>query len=105
MPVYFDRYKQFKVNGESKPVPNIIIPNASTDKEVLYKLGSSRLDNLSQEYYGNPYHGWLILMANPKYGGLEWEIPDRTVIRIPFPFNDALNRYQSELDRYITLYG
>ncbi len=102
---YFDRYKQFKVNGQSKPMPGIYIPPKATDKEILYKLGETRLDILSQEYYGNPYHGWLILSANPKFGGLEWEIPDRTPIIVPFPFKDAIARYQQQVNRHITLYG
>ena len=102
---YYDRYKQFKVNGETKPMPGITISNGPEDEEVLYKLGNTRLDKLSQRYYGNPYHGWLILAANPKFGGLEWEIPDRTLIRIPFPFKSAIERYQNEVDRHITLYG
>jgi len=105
MATYYDRYKQFKVDGDIKPMPGIRILDGPEDKEVLYKLGQTRLDKLSQEYYGNPYHGWLILAANPKFGGLEWEIPDRTIIRVPFPFKDAIGRYQAEVDRHITLYG
>jgi hypothetical protein len=105
MATYYDRYKQFKVDGDIKPMPGIRILDGAQDKEVLYKLGQTRLDKLSQEYYGNPYHGWLILAANPRFGGLEWDIPDRTIIRIPFPFKDAISRYKAEVDRYITLYG
>jgi hypothetical protein len=36
-------------------------------------------------YYNNPYGGWLIMLANPEFGGLEFNIPNQTVIRIPFP--------------------
>lgn len=105
MAIYYDRYKQFKVDDDIKPIPGIIIPDGSQDKEILYKLGQTRLDKLSQEYYGNPYHGWLIMAANQQLGGLEWNIPDRTIIRVPFPFKDAIERYQEEVDRHITLYG
>ena len=105
MSTYFDRYEQFKNNGEVKPIPGITILNSSSDKTTVYKLGTTRLDILSQRYYGNPYHGWLIMAANPQFGGLEWDIPNGQVIRIPFPFNDAIERYNKEIDRHINLYG
>jgi hypothetical protein len=57
---------------------------------VVYKQGTSRLDKLSNLYYLNPYSGWLILLANPEFGGLEFNIPDTTQIRIPYPFDNAL---------------
>jgi len=105
MPTYFDRYEQFRTNGEIKPIPGIKISAESTDKQVLYKLGTTRLDILSQEYYGNPYHGWLILMANPQFGGMEFSIPDGEIIRIPFPFTNAIERYILEVKKHKELYG
>jgi hypothetical protein len=105
MPTYYDRYKLFKNNGEVAPIPSILVKPSSQDKTAVYKLGHTRLDKLSQEYYGNPYHGWLIMAANPRYGGLEWDIPNGEVIRVPFPFKDAIDRYNKEIERHITLYG
>lgn len=102
---YYDRYKEFKDNGKIKPIPGIVIEPKATDKQVLYKLGHTRLDKLSQMYYGNPYHGWLILMANPQFGGLEFDIPDRTVIRIPYPFSTSLEQYASAVNKHLKLYG
>jgi hypothetical protein len=102
---YFDRYEKFKVNGMVKPIPGIKIPVAGTDKQVLYKAGETRLDKLSQTYYANGYHGFLIMAANPKYGGMEFDIKDRDIIRVPFPFDSAVERYISAYDRYINLYG
>jgi len=72
---------------------------------VVYKIGETRLDILSQKYYNNPYHGWLILLANPQYGGLEFDIKNREVLRIPFPFNSAVERYLNEVENYKSLYG
>ena len=46
-------------------------------------------------------YGWLILLANPDYGGMEFDIPDNTVIRIPFPLMDTLREYQQKVDQYI----
>lgn len=105
MATYYDRYDKFKGNGSMKPVPGIKIPSYSSDKNVVYKVGETRLDILSQKYYNNPYHGWLILLANPQYGGLEFNIKDREVLRIPHPFNSAIERYINAVDIYKTLYG
>ena len=48
---YLDRYKRFKSDNDYKPLPNIKIPEKSTDKFLTYKGGSTRFDILSQEYY------------------------------------------------------
>ena len=77
----------------------------NTDKKIVYKQNITRLDKLSQDYYNNPYHGWLILLANPQYGGLEFDIKDREILRIPYPFNSAIERYIKEVEIYKTLYG
>jgi hypothetical protein len=39
------------------------------------------------------------------YGGVEENIPDKEIIRIPFPFRDSLQQYISEVDNYMKLYG
>ena len=102
---YYDRYSTFRVNGEMKPVPGITIPRASTDKVAIYKQGLSRLDKLSNLYYNNPYSGWLIMLANPEFGGLEFNIPDMTGLVIPFPYETAISRYSIALTNHKTLYG
>lgn len=102
---YYDRYSDFRADGEMKPIPGIIIPEVSSDKHAIYKQGSSRLDKLSDLYYNNPYSGWLIMLANPEYGGLEFNIPDRVSLRIPFPFESAIQRYQSQVLNHKALYG
>ena len=105
MATYFDRYAKFRVNAGMKTLPGITIPQYGTDKEYVYSLGQSRLDKLSNMYYNNPYSGWLIMLANPEFGGLEFNIPDSTTIRIPFPYESAIKRYLTEVDNYKTLYG
>jgi hypothetical protein len=102
---YFDRYQDFKVNGKYKPLPFIKIEPKNSDKTVVYHSQETRLDKLSQQYYNNPFHGWLILLANPIYGGVEENIPDNEIIRIPFPFRDSLQQYISEVNKYQKLYG
>ena len=105
MATYLDRYELFKANGEIKPMPGIKIPEYNTDKSIVYKKGKTRLDIESQKYYNNPYHGFLIMLSNPQYGGLEFNIKDRDVIRIPYPFESAIERYLEQVKQYITLYG
>jgi len=102
---YYDRYQKFKVNGSYKPLPFIKLDTKPTDKTVVYRYQFSRLDKLSQIYYDNPYHGWLILLANPQYGGVEENIPDDEIIVVPFPFRDSLQEYIDKVEEYKTLYG
>lgn len=105
MAEYYDRYGEFKTNGGMTTIPGIFIPVSSTDKRVVYKVGETRLDKLSQKYYNNPYHGFLIMSANAKYGGLEFDIKDRDVIVIPFPWKTAVERYIQEINEHKRLYG
>lgn len=102
--IYY-RYKDFVINGEQTVVPYVSLPVKSTDKQYIYKISQSRLDKVSQQYYGSPTFGWLILTANPRYGGLEWNISDGDVIRIPFPLVSSLQDYQNELDLHFYYYG
>ena len=78
---YYNRYNQFLVNGEQTVVPYVSLPSKPSDKAYIYKVGRSRLDKVSQEYYGTPFFGWLILQANPQYGGLENNIYDGAIYR------------------------
>ncbi len=105
MAQYFDRYKNFRDNSNIKPIPGIKIPESSSDKTVIYKKAKSRLDKISNDYYNNPTSGWLILAANPQFGGLEFNIPDNTTLRVPFPFDDAIQRYINQVKLHIALYG
>jgi len=68
---YWNRYSDFLINGEQTTVPFVKIPQKPTDNAYIYKVARSRLDVISQEYYNSPYFGWLILQANPQFGGLE----------------------------------
>ncbi len=105
MSQYVDRYNAFRVNANMKPVVGIPIPESGSDKTMVYKLGLTRLDKLSQMYYNNPYSGWVIMLANPQFGGLEFNIPDMTLIRIPFPFDSAIGRYNEQVTKHRVLYG
>lgn len=99
---YFDRYNSFRIDNKVKCLPYIKIPVQTSDIFINYNR-RTRLDIVSQTYYGTPYYGWLILQANPGYS-LEFDIPEGSVIRIPFPLNPALSAYQEKINTYNFLY-
>lgn len=102
---YLDRYDKFRSDDNFKFVPGIKIREKNTDKYLTYKVGSTRFDVLSQKYYDSPYYGWLIMLANPEFGGLEFNIPNNKTIRIPFPLKASVNDYLAEVEKYFRLYG
>jgi hypothetical protein len=102
---YYDRYQSFKFDGKYLPLPYIILPPKSSDKSVVYSTLTTRLDKLSQKYYDNPYHGWLILLANPSFGGLENNIFDGAMLKIPFPLDNSLLDYKNAIENYYYFYG
>jgi len=101
---YYDRYQNFRFNNQVRVLPFIKIPTSSDDVFIEY-TNRTRLDIVSNTYYGSPYYGWLIMQANPQYGGLEFDIPEGSVIRIPLPFLAALNSYQQAVKNYDVLYN
>ena len=102
---YYNRYNTFLINGEQTVVPFVNIPSKPSDKRYIYKVGQSRTDKISQQYYGTPYFGWLIMQANPQFGGLENNIPDGSILTIPFPLLSSLQDYKSALDTHFFYYG
>ena len=102
---YYNRYNEFIVNGDYTIVPHIKIPSKASDRKISYKVGKTRLDKLSQQFYDSPYYGWLIMQANPSYGGQEWNIPDGAIITVPFPLMQSLEDYKTNLDQYFLYYG
>ena len=102
---YWNRYTDFLINGQQTVVPGVVVPTKTSDKNFIYKVGQSRLDKASQQFYGTPYFGWLILQANPQYTGDEFSIPDGAVLTIPFPLVASLQDYKNSLDNYYFYYG
>jgi hypothetical protein len=100
---YYDRYEQFKSDGVCRIVPFIKISTDETDLYINYNKSLMRLDRLSYEYYSDPNYAWLILLANPKQGSMEFEIKDNAVLRIPYPLSTALKRYESAIESYNSL--
>jgi len=100
----FNRYYYARINGELNQLPFIQIPENSSDKYIKYIEGSNktRFDILAQKYYDNPTMGFFILMANPDYMS-EHDIPDGTVIRIPFPKERIIQLYDQEMLKIFNL--
>ena len=101
----YNRYKSFVKNGRISLIPFISIPKKSSDYYEEYELGKTRLDLLSYKYYDNPNYDWLIMQANPEYGSMEFNIEDGAILRIPYPLEDTILRYYSDIEEYKKLYG
>ena len=102
---YYNRYQNFLLNGEQTVVPYVTLPTKPTDKRFIYRQGRSRMDRISQEYYGTPYFGWLIMIANPQFGGLENNIYDGAMLKIPYPLETSLLDYKTAVETHFFYYG
>ena len=102
---YFNRYQFFVDDEEHKIIPGVEIPLKGTDKFIQYKKGKDRLDKISQDNYNTPLFGWIILLANPSLGSIEFEIPDNSTLRIPFPLINSLQEYKKNVELYKLYYG
>lgn len=100
----FDRYSQFRQDGAIAIVPYGTVPPKNTDFYEVYEKGRTRLDILSYEYYNDSSYGWLIMQANPQYGSVEFEIPDRVTLRIPYPLSQSIQDYQASIEEHKRLY-
>ena len=100
----FDRYSQFRQDGSIGIVPYGAVPPKDTDYYEVYVKGKTRLDILSYQYYNDSNYGWLIMQANPQYGSVEFEIPDMSLLRIPYPLSQSLQDYRASIENYKKLY-
>lgn len=94
---YYDRYQSFRLDGQLLKVPFTKIRNESTDLYITFDKSRMRLDSLSYKYYGDANYGWLLMMANPQFGSMEFDIPDKVLFRIPYPLTTALIRYEDSV--------
>jgi len=92
----FDFYQYLRENKELKNMPPIEISIRKTDKYVTYNKNFNRLDKIAGEIYEDETLGKIILWANPEYY-YEYDIPDNTVIRIPFPEEDVISEIVSQI--------
>lgn len=96
----YNRYLILKnTDGTTEQMPFVNLPTNPSDKYESWNTEFSRLDKLSQKYYGNPFYDFLILYANPDYVS-EFDIPDGALIRIPFPLSKVKSDYEAILSAY-----
>lgn len=96
----FDRYSQLKKSdGTTEMMPFVKLPVNSSDKYIYWNSEYDRLDKISLKYYENPLYDFFILYANPEYIS-EFDIPDGTLIRIPFPLLKVKADYESILSTF-----
>lgn len=95
-------YKRYSIlendDGTTDSMPFVRISERPSDKYEYWNTSISRLDKLSDKYYGNPFYDFIILYANPEHLS-EFDIPDGTLIRIPFPIGQVKSEYESKLKR------
>jgi hypothetical protein len=101
----YNRYAKSSGNGRTELLPFTTIDRNRTDRYETYRSGITRMDLVSFKYYGDPSWDWLIMMANPDVAGIEFDIPDGTLLRIPYPLESAVRSFENRLERYESLYG
>ncbi len=82
-----------------------LISSITEFNELHEYMKDDQLDKVSQEYYNSPVFSWLILQANPQFGGLENNIYDGAVLIIPFPLLPSLQDYKAALENHFYYYG
>ncbi len=92
----FDLNKLLVDGDQIKQMPPIKISNRPTDKRVTYNTISTRLDRIAGDIYGDETYWRLILMANPEYY-IEFDIPNNTIIRVPYPLNPVLKEVTNKI--------
>ena len=101
----YNRYNEFTTDDGVKYLPFIKLSKKSSDKYETYIRGITRFDNLSYKYYKDSNYGWLILLANPQLGSLEFNIEENSEILIPYPLETTLKDYKEQIAKYIKYYG
>lgn len=96
----YDRYNKFRINGDTIFPPFIPIPVKESDYYEVYEKGKTRLDKISYQYYKDADYAWLIMQANPQYGSIEFLIPDKAQLRIPYPLNVTLSQLETDIENY-----
>ena len=99
---YYNRYGKLMDEGQVYPrVPFAKVATSGSDIYLVFNKSKMRMDMLSYKYYGDPNYGWLILQANPQYKGFEFSIPDGADLRIPYPLDSAISRYESSVNEWL----
>ena len=90
-------------NGNMADMPPITISSRTTDKYIIYNKLKNRVDTICGDVYNDESLGRIILWANPAYY-CEYDIPDNTVIRIPYPLGDVMNEVINKITTHKNTY-
>ena len=93
----YDFYSLLKKNDSLLNMPSINIKKRITDKSVTYNKEKNRLDTIAGLIYQDETFWRLILWANKEYY-LEFDIPNNTVIRVPYPLQDVIEEVQAQIE-------
>ena len=93
----FDRYEKLRGDGTIGIMPFVKLEKKKSDYYEQYVCGKTRLDILSNNYYNDPNYDWLIMTANPEFSSMEYEIPNGSIIRIPYPLDTTLSEYMTKV--------
>jgi len=83
-------------DGNLENMPPIEIDNRQTDKRIIYNKELNRLDRIAGDSYEDETLWKVILWANPEYE-YEFDIPNNTVIRVPWPKIEVLNEISKKI--------
>lgn len=97
MPYDFYKFLIIPGSNELDDMPPIEISKRGTDKNIVYNKNLTRLDRIAGDIYEDETLGRIILWANPEYF-YEYDIPDGTVIRVPFPKNAVLQEVTQKIN-------
>lgn len=92
----FNFYSLLKNADKLRDMPAVKIKHRTTDRSVMYNKNKTRLDVISGDIYKDETMWRLILWANEQYF-MEFDIPDNTVIRVPYPLQDVLNEVNKSI--------
>lgn len=102
--MYYNFYNPFIENEKITMVPVVKMPIKETDKTYIWNKSIDRMDVVSNKFYGHPHGGRLILMMNSTLGSNEDEIPDNSVLVIPFPYKESLQKWIDLVNKYKNYY-
>jgi len=101
----YNRYAKVSMNGVVELLPRFRYSPQASDREEIWQVDKSRMDLISYKYYEDANYDWLIMLANDDIPHIEFEIPDGTILTIPYPLEIALNQFKNQLNIFENLYG
>ena len=101
----YNRYNKVSMNGVVELLPIFKYIPQMSDREEVWVVNKSRMDLISSKYYDDANYDWIIMGANENIPHIEHEIPDGTVLRIPYPLEIALNQFNNQLTKFQNFYG